>query len=226
MPQGGVVEGEPLRSAAPQIIDVAAATPPLDTELAVPSAPPLAAGHELHAPSENDLAREGPLSREQVADFYKNGVVLVRGLLQGDLLERMLAVRQSVGTNDTSSSRGLLGPTTPAADSWDLQVLRNDTSAVVGAPHEVLRKTYVLPKGWREHACFLDAALRSPLAAAAEQLTPDEVRGAGRGKPLRVLRDDFFSLSPGKRACGWRVDELVLRLAQRTLPRHVLGRLN
>lgn len=164
-----------------------AATPPLD-KLAVASASSLAAGHELHAPSEADLAREGPLSREQVAEFYESGVVLVRGLLQGDLLDRVLAVRRSVGTM------------MPNAETYGT----------------------VKTEAWREHACFLDVALRSPLAAAAEQLTPDEVRGAGRGKPLHVLRDGFFSLSPGKRGCGWRARRPP-RPAQKTLPRHVLG---
>ena len=169
-----------------------AATPPLD-EFAVASASSLAAGHELHAPSEADLAREGPLSREQVAEFYESGVVLVRGLLQGDLLDRVLAVRRSVGTM------------MPNAETYGT----------------------VKTEAWREHACFLDVALRSPLAAAAEQLTPDEVRGAGRGKPLHVLRDGFFSLSPGKRGCGWRArrpPRPAQKTLQKTLPRHVLGR--
>lgn len=130
-------------------------------------------GEELPSPSEADLGRSGPLTRAQVEEFYTRGVVLVRGLLHGEQLQRMLAVRSDLASQMPSS------------------------------------ETYgtVAFEAWRQHDIFREVALKSPLAAAAEQLTPDAARHDAAGKPLRVLRDGFFSLVPGNRGCGWHVDD-------------------
>jgi hypothetical protein len=110
--------------------------------------------------------------------------VIVRGLLQGEQLKRVLAVREDLGTM------------MPGSEAYGT----------------------VATEAWNQHKVFEDLALRSALAAAAEQLTPPEQRGAAGDKPLRVLRDGFFSLAPGKKGCGWHVDDAFFWPAKRDGP--------
>eukprot|EP00929_Paragymnodinium_shiwhaense_P021668 TRINITY_DN14072_c0_g1_i2.p1 TRINITY_DN14072_c0_g1~~TRINITY_DN14072_c0_g1_i2.p1 ORF type:complete len:313 (+),score=46.91 TRINITY_DN14072_c0_g1_i2:104-1042(+) len=147
---------------------------------------PKEAGLELLAPLEEDLLRQGPLSQDQVREFYENGVVIVPGLLQGDLLHRAMEVRRD------------LTSFLPNGETYGVAVT----------------------EAWRQQPVFQELALRSPLAEAAEQLTPPRERGDGPAKerPLRVLRDAFFSMAPGQRGCGWHVDDSYFWPAKRDGP--------
>lgn len=144
---------------------------------------PTQPGEELRRPSESDLERKGPLTRTQVEEFFDRGVVLVPGLLQGELLDRVREVRESLDTMMPSEAYATM------------------TS-----------------EAWNQHKVFEDLALRSPLAAAAEQLTPPSERGGAGDKPLRVLRDAFFALSPGNIGCGWHVDDAFFWPSKRDGP--------
>lgn len=144
---------------------------------------PTQAGEELRSPSESDLERKGPLTRKQIEEFFDRGVVLVPGLLQGELLDSVREVRNSMATMMTSETY---------------------STVASGA--------------WNQHKIFEDLALRSPIAAAAEQLTPPSERGGAGDKPLRVLRDAFFALSPGNKGCGWHVDDAFFWPAKRDGP--------
>lgn len=145
---------------------------------------PMQLGEELRAPCGGDLTRKGPLSHEQVKEFYDNGVVLVRGLLCGELLERAIQVRET------------LASMMPDSETYGT----------------------VTTEAWNQHSVFEDLALRSSLAAAAEQLTPPAARGAASDKPLRVIRDGFFSLAPGKKGCSWHVDDAFFWPSKRDGP--------
>jgi len=60
--------------------------------------PKLQPGCELTRPSKA-LLQGGPLTEGQIDDFFRTGVVVVPGLLQGDLLERAIEAKERIEQN-------------------------------------------------------------------------------------------------------------------------------
>lgn len=56
---------------------------------------------------------------------------------------------------------------------------------------------------WRSHAAFEEAAVRSPVAAAAKQLIATNLGSRG----VIVLKDAYFRLQGGNKGCGFHVDD-------------------
>ena len=65
-----------------------------------PPPAPVVPGHELEKEDPRSGAlvqgRPGPLTEAEISEFYETGVVVVRGLLTGALLERAMAVRRDM----------------------------------------------------------------------------------------------------------------------------------
>lgn len=132
------------------------------------------------------------LSAEERLQFERDGVLLVKGLLRGSQLAKaQRSARQTVRSHWLISRLNKLA-------QWDSLSLQ----------------------GWRTSQAFADVAFFSaapsivsqvfrPRAHAPEAPQPDGT-GGGDGEHVRLLKDAMLAFAPGRRGCGWHVDDHAL----------------
>eukprot|EP00536_Pseudo-nitzschia_multiseries_P012487 jgi/Psemu1/309166/fgenesh1_kg.479_\ len=123
------------------------------------------------------------LTKEQVDDFLRDGVIIVRGLLHGELLENAIQ----------------------AAETMNIPKIPGNTTY-----RNLAMQSYRTNETFRKVA--FDSAAPTICAKLMglddeERTAGGTGTGTGVGRSLRLLKDGLFGFGPGNKGCGWHVDD-------------------
>ncbi len=124
------------------------------------------------------------LTRKQIADFRRDGVIVVRGLLQGDALKDAVEAAQKI-QNSQGWAQRLVHKIFPAYDNLDFQV-------------------------YRKYKAFQRVAFDSSAPTICAKLMGLDKEGSNPQSPprsLRLLKEAILGFSRGDMGCGWHVDD-------------------
>ena len=161
----------------PIIVASASSSSPSTTATLPPPPPP----PSLVSPS----ASSYELTREQIQTYHRDGVIVIRGLLQGEQLENAIKAVHKLQRRKSLGQR-LLYKLNPLYKTFEFQTWRKDPAL--------------------ESIAFDSCA--PTICAQLMGLDKDVDRKDGCPKrPLRLLKDAVLGYSVGDKGCGWHVDD-------------------
>jgi hypothetical protein len=128
---------------------------------------------------------------EQISTYQRDGVIIVRGLLEGIELKEAIKAATRVQRSKSLGQR-LLYKLSPSYRNLEFQT-------------------------WRKHRALEKVAFDSAAPTICAKLMGLENTNDGEGsgataghfRPLRLLKDAVLGYSPGDKGCGWHVDDRV-----------------
>ena len=136
-------------------------------------------------PSTSAVPAPYELTRQQIADFRKDGVIVVRGLLEGEALNEAVEAANKIQKSQSWSQR-IFHKMFPLYRNLSFQTYRK---------HKALQKV------------AFDSTAPTIVAKLMGLDKQNEQGDSQNPRSLRLLKDAVMGFSRGDKGCGWHVDD-------------------
>jgi hypothetical protein len=143
-------------------------------------------------PSANAVPAPYELTRQQIVDFRRDGVIVVRGMLEGETLENAVKAVDAIQRKRGWAQR-LVHKIIPVYRNLSFQTYRK---------HEALQKV-----AFESTAPTICAKLMGLDEEFKKQATIKDDTTKNNTRSLRLLKEAIMGFSKGDLGCGWHVDD-------------------
>lgn len=148
-----------------------------------------------HLPSTNAVPAPYELTRRQIADFRRDGVIVVRGMLEGETLDNAVKAVQTIQRKQGWAKR-LVHKIVPIYRNLGFQTYRK---------HEALKT--VAFDSTAPTICAKLMGLDEECKQKSTATTKDDDATKNNPRSLRLLKEAIMGFSKGDMGCGWHVDD-------------------
>lgn len=150
-----------------------------------------------HLPSANAVPAPYELTRRQIADFRRDGVIVVRGMLEGETLENAVKAVHTIQRKQGWAQR-LVHKIVPVYRNLGFQTYRK---------HEALKTVAFDSTAPTICAKLMGLDEEYKQTAATTTTTKDDDTTKKNPRSLRLLKEAIMGFSKGDLGCGWHVDD-------------------